>query len=350
MKDKNDIQSFKTDRPLIVFGATGLLGSQLVFMACADRFSPHLILHGSHLPRLEGLKAEILEAGFDGIEVTITTDTDEACRQGGYLFYSRSVQSGKQTREEMLLDNAPTAKETGLAIRKAPNSIHRVVCVSNPSDIIGLTLLIHSGLAPEQVFSISALDTTRYIRAIKEVLGIEREDMSGVYTLGSHDMSMAVMRDTVRIKGRSIDKCISEGLMTEEDWYEIQNRVVNGGRMVIKKRGHTAYQSPAYLGYQMLLASDEAVFSYPSARYHNSSLFPHCFLSLPTIIDSKGCHHQRQSYTDRDIEALKCSYQSIRTLRDIAIEHGHLPNTALWEQKLQEQTDELILQEKSKNI
>ena len=325
MKDNADIQTFKTDQPLVVFGATGLLGSQLIFMACADRFSPHLILHGSHLPRLEGLKAEILEAGFEGIEVTITTDTDEACKRGGYLFYSRSVQSGKQTREEMLLDNAPTAKETGLAIRKAPNPILRVICVSNPSDIIGLTLLIHSGLSPEQVFSISALDTTRYIRAMKEVLGVRREDMSGVYTLGSHDMSMAVMRDTVRIKGKAIDEYISEGSMTEEDWAEIQNRVINGGRMVIKKRGHTAYQSPAYLGYQMLLASDESVFTYPSARYHNSELFPHCFLSLPTIIDSSGCHHEPAYYTDRDINALRQSYRSIRSLRDIAIEHGYLP-------------------------
>lgn len=350
MKDKTSIQPFKTDQPLIVFGATGLLGSQLVFMACTDRFSPHIILHGSHLPRLEGLKAEILEAGFEDIEVTITTDTDEACRRGGHLFYSRSVQSGKQTREEMLLDNAPTAKETGLAIRNAPNPIRRVVCVSNPSDIIGLTLLIHSGLAPDQVFSISALDTTRYIRAIKEVLGVAREDMSGVYTLGSHDMSMAVMRDTVRIKGKSIDECISAGMMTEEDWDEIQNRVVNGGRMVIKKRGHTAYQSPAYLGYRMLLASDEEVFDYPSSRYHNSGLFPHCFMSLPTVIDSKGCRHTPLTYTERDIEALKRSYRSICSLRDIVIEHGHLPETDEWDEMLQERTDELILKEKSKNI
>lgn len=350
MKDKNNIQPFRTDLPLIVFGATGLLGSQLVFMACADRFSPHIILHGSHLPRLEGLRVEILEAGFEDIEVTITTDTDEACKRGGYLFYSRSVQSGKLTREEMLLDNAPTAKETGLAIRNAPSPILRIVCASNPSDIIGLSLLIHSGLAPEQVFSISALDTTRYIRAIKEVLGVEREDMSGVYTLGSHDTSMAVMRDTVHIKGKSIDECISEGIMTEDDWNEIQNRVVNGGRMVIKQRGHTAYQSPAYLGYQMLLASDDMVFSYPSSRYHNSELFPHCFLSLPTIIDNKGCHHQPLYYTERDIEALRLSYQSIRTLMDIATGHGYLPKIDQWDEKLQKRMDELILKEKSKNI
>lgn len=350
MKDKANTQTFKTQKPLVVFGATGLLGSQFVFMACADRFSPHVILHGSHLPRLEGLRDEILEAGWGGIEVSITTDTHEACRRGGYIFYSRSVQSGKQTREEMLLDNAPTAKETGLAIRRAQEPVHRVVCVSNPSDIIGLTLLVHSGLAPEKVFSISALDTTRYIRAMREILHLDEDDMSGVYTLGSHDMSMAVMRDTVRLKGEDIDGRIARGMMTEEEWAEIHDRVVNGGRMIIKRRGHTAYQSPAYLGYRMMMASDEEPFTYPSARYHNSDLFGHCFFSLPTRIDSNGCQHLPLAYSDRDLEALKRSYLSISNLRDIAIGEGHLPSPDQWDKVLQERTDALILRGESKNI
>ncbi|MDO4695260.1 hypothetical protein [Porphyromonas sp.] len=334
---------FRTQSPLVVFGATGLLGSQLVFMACMDRFSPHLILHGSHLPRLEGLMAEIVEAGFPDIQITITTDTEEACRHGGYFFYSRSVQSGKQTREEMLLDNMPAAKETGLALKGVKDSVKRVVCVSNPSDIIGLALLVHSGLEVEKVCSISALDTSRYRRALRDVLRVRDEDLSGVYTLGSHDMSMAVMRDTVLIGGKSIDQHIEDGLMTEENWEDIRHRVINGGRMIIKRRGHTAYQSPAYLGYRMLIATDDAPFTYPSSCYHNSTLFPHCFMSLPTCIDDGGCHHLPLSYSSRDVEALSNSYKSISLLRDIAIEHGYLSPLDMWEDRLQIKTDGLIL-------
>lgn len=333
---------FKTEAPLVVFGATGRLGSQFVFLACTERFSPHIVLHGSHLPRLEGLRAEILESGIDGINVTITTDTEEACAYGGYIFYSRSIPAGKQTREEMLLDNLPMAKETGLALQKHKASIIRVVCVSNPSDIIGLTLLVHSELRPEQVLSLSALDTTRYIRAMCEVLRLEKHDFSGVYTLGSHDMSMAVMRDTVRIKGVSIDECIAKKNMTEEDFAEIRDRVVNGGRLVIKQRGHTAFQSPAYLGYMMLTATDDIPFTYPCSKYHHSADYRHCFFSLPTKVDSRGGHHLSEGYSHRDIKSLNTSYESIVTLRDIAITHGFLPDPKAWHKRLQEEDNRLI--------
>lgn len=336
-------KGYRTEAPLVVFGATGLLGSQLVFIACMDKFSPHIILHGSHLPRLEGLLAEVLEAEFDDVRVSITTDTEAACREGGYIFYSRSIQSGKKTREEMLLDNAPAAMETGRALRAAVGQVERVVCVSNPSDLIGLSLLLHSGLPTSKVISLSGLDTTRYRRALRELLRIDNSDMQNVYTLGSHDMSMAVMRDTVRVKGQTLDGWISANAMPETTWDEIVNRVVNGGRMVIKQRGHTAYQSPALLGYRMLVASDEEPFVLPSSRYHNSAEFGHCFFSLPTIIDSKGCSHLPFAYTERDMESLARSYGSIRTLRDMLIEGAMIPPIKEWDESYLEETSGLFL-------
>lgn len=328
---------YMTDKPLVVFGATGMLASQLVFMACLERFTPYLILHGANLDRLQGLRAEVLESGFAGINVEITTSAEEACARGGYIFYSRSVRSGVKTREAMLLDNAPAAVETAQALAKVSDKVERVVVVTNPSDVIALTLLVHSQLSSDKVCALSALDTMRYHVALRSELPpmLQNATLEGVYTLGSHDMAMAVMRDTVRVDGMGIDELIARGDLTEEQYALIKHRVINGGRIIIKQRGHTAYQSPAYLGYKILKATDSKPFTLPTSRYHNSQEFAHCFFSLPTQITTQEIKHLPLLYSARDREALQKAYESVQNLRDILIQEDYLPPISTWRSELQ---------------
>ena len=112
-----------------------MLASELVFLNFVARFSSTVVLHSSSRTRLQGLKDEIEESGFDNDElrILITTDDDEACSSGGHLFFAKSIRAEKQTREEMLLLNAPMAVSVGKAIARAERPIRRVVCVSNPS-------------------------------------------------------------------------------------------------------------------------------------------------------------------------------------------------------------------------
>lgn len=329
--------TFYTQKPLVVFGATGLLSSDFIFMSCVERFSPCLVLQGGSVTRLQGLKDELEESGFGDLSITITTDIDEACSYGGYALYARSVRAAKQTREEMLLDNAPMAKEVGESIRRQGVTFERIVCVSNPSDLIGLTILVHSGQPESSVMSLSALDTLRFRRSLMRRFGVGEEALEDAYTLGSHDQSMAILVDDVKIKGRSLR---DSGLSADEISV-LESEVRFGGINIYKLRGHTAYQSPAVLCLRMLEADDRSPFLYPSARYHHSQRYPYAFGSLPTVIDSLGCRHLPIALTSADMMRLDIAYKSITDQRNVLIEHRIIPPTEEWSEILH-QTSNLV--------
>lgn len=329
-------QSFHTQEPLVVFGATGMLGSELVYYSVISRFSPHLVLCGSNEDRLKGLKDELEESNIEGVKITTTTSVPEACAYGGYLFFSRSIRAKAQSREEMLADNAPMAVETARAIAPVRNRVKRLVCVSNPSDLIGLVLLVHSGLPADRVMSLSALDTLRLRRALFRRFGDE-VCLKDALTLGSHDNSMATFLHTLRVNNQSLDEIGYK----DEDYKALHKEVRNSGLRIYKLRGHTAYQSPALVSLQMLLANDDSPFTLPTARYHHSERYPYVFGALPTIIDDSGCKHLPLPFTtdDRDMEGLDRAFQSIAKQRDWLIDQQILPPTESWQDELQHKTE-----------
>lgn len=328
---------YRTTEPLIVFGATGMLASELVFLNFACRFSSTVVLHSSSRTRLQGLKDEIEESGFDNDElrILITTDEDEACSYGGNLFFAKSIRAEKQTREEMLLLNAPMAVSVGKAIARAECPIRRVVCVSNPSDLMGLLLLVHSGLAPEAVTALSALDTLRLRRSVARRFGVRDADLSEAYTLGSHDNSMAPMLHRLRVKGQSLED-LGYGA---EDFQSLYKEVRKGGINIYKLRGHTAYQSPAVLSLKMLMADDDTPFRLPFSRYIHSERYPYSFGSLDGVIDSKGAGHTSTPVDKRDLHGLNLAFASIASQRDILIKEGYLPAPETWREELQSKND-----------
>lgn len=330
---------FHTDKPLVVFGGTGLLGSQLLFFACLQRFTPTIVIHSSSITRAEGVRDELEEA-FPPLFNVITTDSvEEACSYGGYIFFSKSIRAEKQTREEMLLENAPYAQEVGIALATYRDKIERVVNVSNPSDLMGLIILVHSGLAPERVMSLSALDTTRLRRTLRRRLRLPHTLMPDVLTLGSHDTQMAPMLSFAKIEGKPLS---AWGIEADEHGAIIQE-VRRAGIGIYKSRGHTAYQSPALLSLEMLMADDIHPFLLPTARYHHSHRYPYSFAALPTIIDSSGCYHTPFSSDTKDLTLLDDAFSSIAFQRDVLIQRGYLPPTDTWQDELQKRQDLISL-------
>lgn len=322
--------SFFTNEPLVIFGSTGLLGSEFTFYAAMARFSKKFILHGSDEGRLQGLKDELEESALGEIDFTITTSVEEAVSHGGYIFYSRSTRAKLQSRESMLMGNAPMAKELGEAIRLAEAPIKRVVCVSNPSDLMGLSILIHSELSPEKVISLSALDTTRFRRALARILGGSPEEYPSAITLGSHDMKMAPMLGNVRHEGKRL-----VDILSTEEQEQILKEVMYAGTVIYKLRGHTAYQSPAVLSLMMMMGSDAQPFILPAARYHHSDRYPYVFGAFPTLIDDSGCKHIEVTCTQEDAERLDGAFGSIALMRDKLIQENLLPSTDKWGEELQ---------------
>lgn len=328
----------KSHLPLVVFGASGMLASQLVFLAEVDEWPSQIILHGSTMSRLQGVAEEMLDAGLT-IPLVLVTDFEEAISYGGNVLYATSVQSRAQTREAMLLQNAPTASRVGKLMSKYKSLIKRVVCVSNPSDLIGLTLLVNSGLPASAVMSLSALDTIRYRKHLSRYLDIPVEQIRNAWTLGSHDQSMAVMRDIVEINGTPLVDVLQQKNIAFE---QIAKDVVFGGAQIIKLRGHTAYQSPAWLCYQMLRATDARAFTLPTARYINTPQCPHSYLSLPAVVGSGGCQHWSVRLSEWDRAAFNRSYSSVKGQMETLIKEGILPPITKWPEELREPQQELI--------
>lgn len=326
--------TFHTHEPLVLFGATGMLASELVFYSTISRFSPHLVLHGNSAERLQGLKDELEESNVEGIRITTTTSIPEACSYGGFLFFSRSVRAKSQSREEMLLDNAPMAAEVADALSHVRDRVSRLVCVSNPSDLMGLILLVRSGLPVHKVMSLSALDTLRLGRSLKRRFG-EDAVLDQAYTLGSHDNAMATLLHTLNVNGQPL----SEYGYSEDDYMELHREVRDSGLRIYKLRGHTAYQSPARVCLQMLSATDDDPFCIPTSRYHHSGRYPYVFGSLPTTIDSEGCHHHSIRVNAADAAGLDRAFQSIASQRDELIVHGILPPVEKWDPQLQEKNE-----------
>lgn len=309
--------SYQTNSPLVVFGATGLLASELIFLNFSLRFTPHVVLHSQSMERLQGLKDEIEEAGFGrDIKVEITTSVQEACDYGGYLFYARSTRAKAQLREEMLLVNAPLAVEVADAIKeKGAEHFKRVVCVSNPSDVIGWILLERSGLSPERVISLSALDTLRLRRSLcRRFPQITTSELEVAYTLGSHDAAMAPMLHGIRVGGKPISHYSSDLIST------IRDEVRLGGISIYHRRGHTAYQSPAVLSLRMMMATDAEPFLLPVSRYFTSTLFPDVFWAFSSVVNSTGAWHCPYTPHEEDLPFLRKSYESIQRQKE-AVAH-----------------------------
>ena len=326
-----------TRKPLILFGATGMLASELAFMNFVARFSPTLVLHSTSEERLRGLKDEIEESGFgnDSHTIITTTDAQEACDYGGYLFFAKSVRADRQSREEMLLVNAPMAVEVAHCIARAKQPIERVICVSNPSDLIGLTLLLHSGLEPHRVASLSALDTLRLRRSVSRRFGVKEAEIANGFTLGSHDESMAPMLHGLTVRGKTLD----ELGYAKEDYQSLYKEIRKGGINIYKLRGHTAYQSPAALALRMLLAYDGEPFDLPFARYIHSDRYPYAFGSLRGRIDSRGAYHRETFVSPADLPALNLAFASIAHQRNLLVDAGLIPHPSEWPAALQAKED-----------
>lgn len=310
-------QDFITDQPLLIAGATGHIGSALAFMNLTARFSSHLLLYGRNETKLLGLQEDLYDTGIEGLRVD-TLNCLDALPQNAlpvYVVYTLSERFERQARrEDMLHANAALTRDFACQMRPYSEQIKLLICVSNPADAMGFVLQHYTGLSPEKVCCLSALDTTRFrkqlSRAIQKPIGSLRE----VYTLGSHDDQMALMRNLSVVEGSSLSELVEQGKLSLEDLEKVEEASVMGGRFIIRHRGYMTYESPAYLMLQMLQASvkGQKPFTLPASRLSEDPQYPGVFIALKTRIDETGVHQQVCELHGIDKERLEISYKSLK--------------------------------------
>ena len=206
-----------------------------------------------------------------------------------------------------------------------------VVVIFNPADVTALTALIHSGLKPNQLTSLAALDSTRLQQQLAQEFGVQQDKVTEAYTYGGHGEQMAVFASKAKIDG----KPLSELPLSEERWAEIKHMTIQGGSNIIKLRGRSSFQSPAYQAVKMIEgAMGGEPFKWPAGCYVNCDKcgFKNVMMAMPTVIDKDGVHFTMPEGTAEEMAALQASYEHLQKMRDEIIGLGIIPPVADWKE------------------
>jgi len=106
----------------------------------------------------------------------------------------------------------------------------------------------------------------------------------------------------------------------------LKQRVIQGGANIIKLRGRSSFQSPAYVSMEMVRAvmGGEA-FRWPAGCYVNTPEFGHIMMAMETTLNKNGVSFGEVKGTETEIADLRQSYGHLVKLRDEVIAMGIIP-------------------------
>lgn len=323
---------FLTNDKLTIVGAAGMIGSNMAQTAIMMHLTPNLCLYDPYAPGLEGVAEELFHCGFEGMNITFTSDIKEALTGAKYVVSSGgAARKAGMTREDLLKGNAAIAEEFGKNVKAYCPDVKHVVVIFNPADITGLITLLYSGLKPSQVTTLAALDSTRLRSELSKHFGIAPDKIENCRTYGGHGEQMAVYASTAKVDGKPLLDIIGTPALTKEQWVEIQTKVTKGGANIIALRGRSSFQSPAYVSIEMIAAAmGDKPFRWPAGTYVHSHGFDHIMMAMETEITKDGVHYKELNGTPEEEAKLKESYAHLCKLRDEVIEMGVLPAIKDW--------------------
>ena len=325
--------SFLTQDKLTIVGAAGMIGSNMAQTAAMMSLTPNICLYDPFPTGLEGVAEEIRHCGFEGLNLTFTSDIKEALTGAKYIVSSGGApRKDGMTREDLLKGNAEIAAQLGKDIKAYCPFVRHVVIIFNPADITGLVTLIHSGLRPEQVTTLAALDSTRLQSELAKHFGVAQSEVVGARTYGGHGEAMAVFSSGASVAGQPLSALIGSEALPAETWEDIKQRVTKGGANIIKLRGRSSFQSPAYVSIEMIRAAmGGAPFRWPAGCYVILPGLDHVVMGMETVIDQDGVHYSHEiKGSEEEKAALKKSYEHLVKMRDEVISMGVIPAVADW--------------------
>ncbi|MCG8635106.1 MAG: malate dehydrogenase [Desulfobacterales bacterium] len=188
-------------------------------------------------------------------------------------------------RMDLMKINVDIAKKAAQAIAEyAPNAI--VIVVSNPLDIIAMTVLQESGFALKRVMGMAGvLDATRFRYFIAEKLGVWPGDVMAM-VLGGHGDSMVPLARYTRVGGIPVDQLI------EPDDLEalIARTRTGGGEIVALLKQGSAFYAPGASVAKMVEAvvKDEKRVAPVSAYLRGEYGYQDIFLGVPVLLGKNG--------------------------------------------------------------
>ena len=305
-----------------------MIGSNMAQTAAMLGLTSNICLYDIFEPGVHGVADEMAHCAFPGVNITWTVDPKTAFTGAKYIISSGGApRKDGMTREDLLKGNCKIAAEFGDFIKKYCPDVEHVVVIFNPADVTALTALIHSGLKPNQLTSLAALDSTRLQQQLAMEFGVQQDKVTGAHTYGGHGEQMAVFASQVKVDG----KPLADLPMTAERWAEIKHATIQGGSNIIKLRGRSSFQSPAYQAVKMIEgAMGGEKFTLPAGCYVSDGKYQNVMMAMPTVIDKTGVHYTDPQGTADEMAALDASYAHLQKMRDEIISLGIIPAVADW--------------------
>lgn len=326
--------NYLTEDKLVVLGAAGAIGSNMVQAALTMGLTPNVTLYDPYEKGLEGAAEEMCHCAFPGARVKWSADVAEALKGASYLVSSGGAPRKEgMTREDLLKGNTEIAAQLGRDIRAHCPGARFAVIIFNPADITGLTTLVYSGLARGRVATLAALDSTRLQTALAQHFEIEQDEVTGCRTYGGHGETMAVFASTVRIAGRPLLDLIGTDRLSEQRWEEIRKHVQQGGKRIIQLRGRSSFQSPSHQSLLMIKAVIQGGgYPWPCGAYVDAPElgFEKIMMAMETTVTSDGLSWILPTGNPAELDELRNSYQHLTKLRDEVIALGSLPPLDEW--------------------
>ena len=324
--------NFVTNDKLTIVGAAGMIGSNMAQTAIMMGLTPNVCLYDPYAPGLEGVAEEMFHCGFEGVNVTFTSDIKEALTGAKYIVNSGgAARKAGMTREDLLKGNAAIAEEFGKNVKMYCPDVKHIVVIFNPADITGLITLLYSGLKPSQVTTLAALDSTRLRSELAKHFGVALDSVENCRTYGGHGEQMAVFASTAKVAGTPLTDLIGTDKLPADKWAEIKQRVIKGGANIIALRGRSSFQSPAYVSVEMIRAAmGGKEFAWPAGRYVSFKGIDHIMMAMEVTITKNGAAYEEVVGTPEEMEELKKSYSHLCALRDEVIAMGVLPEIDKW--------------------
>lgn len=319
---------FLTNEKLVIVGAGGMIGSNMVQSVLMLGLTPNICLYDIYEPGVHGVYDEMCHCAFPGANLSYTVDAKEAFTGAKYIISSGGAPRKEgMTREDLLKGNCQIAEDFGKNVKKYCPDVRHIVVIFNPADLTGLVVLLHSGLAPEKVTTLAALDSTRLQTALAQKFGVPQSKVTGAMTYGGHGEAMAVFASQAKIDG----KPLSQMGLSAEEFAQIKQETVQGGSNIIKLRGRSSFQSPAYNAVKMIEAAmGGEKFTWPAGCYVNNGTFNNVMMAMPSVIDAQGVHFCEPAGTLSEIKELEASYAHLCKMRDEIIELGIIPAVKDW--------------------
>ena len=323
---------FLTNEKLTIVGAAGMIGSNMAQCAMMMKLSSNICIYDPFAPALEGVAEELFHCGFDGINLTFTSDIKEALTDAKYVVSSGgAARKAGMTREDLLKGNAEIAAEFGKNIKQYCPDVKHIVVIFNPADITGLITLIYAGVKPSQVTTLAALDSTRLRSELAKYLKVSADKVVNPRTYGGHGEQMAVFASTTTVDGTPLAEIIGTERMPQADWDALRQRVIQGGKNIIDLRGRSSFQSPSLVSIQMIAAAmGGEAFRWPAGCYVNNGEFNHIMMAMETKLDANGVECLPVNGTAEEKATLAESYKHLCALRDEVIAMGVIPAIEDW--------------------